>query len=132
MGDDEACVNAFLNWTAFIWQLGRKPQTAWVFHGRTGTGKGMLFRVLRALFGRQALTFSGELLSDRFNGRLAQAQLLLIDEIDSDQIDKGSLAAKLRSWITEETLPLRGMRVEAAEIPSFFGVILASNNRLNV
>lgn len=119
--------NRFMNWNAFILQTGLKPQTAWIFHGRTGTGKGLLFQVLRELYGKQALTSNVEALSDRFNSRLARAQLLLVDEADSEQMEKHGLAAKLREWITEDTIPVRAMRVEPVEEPSYFGVIFAAN-----
>jgi len=38
-----------------------------------------------------------------------------------------NLAPKLRSWITELTLPLRGMQVEAKDLPSYFGAFMAAN-----
>ena len=122
-------MEAFLNWLAYLWQVGRKPQTAWVLHGRTGTGKGMLFEALRKLFGEHALSYTVDTLADRFTGPLARAQLVLLDEVDSDQIDSAHLAPKLRNLITEETLTIRRMKAEPASVPSYFGLIIAANLR---
>lgn len=129
LGGCQESYGYFLNWLAYIWQTGRKPKTAWIFHGRTGTGKGLFFRVLEALFGPQTKHFTVDNLSDRFTGPLATAQLVLVDETDSDQFDAHKLAPRIRSWITEDTLPIRGMRKESKDMPSFFGMILAANLR---
>lgn len=53
LGDpDDAVLAHFINWLAYIFQTRQKAQTAWVLHGRTGTGKGTFIRnILTPLFG---------------------------------------------------------------------------------
>ena len=53
-GDDQASKDQFINWLAYIFQFREKAGTGFIFHGRTGTGKGVLFdKIIRPLIGEK-------------------------------------------------------------------------------
>jgi hypothetical protein len=118
-----------LNWIAYIWQTGLKPKTAWVLHGTYGTGKGRLQKVLRALFGEQFVGINADAVNDTFNEHILRAQILWIDEVTTESLGLAKATPKLRLWISEDSVPVRGMRIAWREEPSFMGVIAAGNER---
>lgn len=131
-GYDEAVFDHFVNWLAVIWQFGVKPKTAWVMHGTTGTGKGVLMeQVLKPLFGpEQALETTAQVLSEQFNGYMLRVQILAVDEMDTDGMPNVHLvAAKLKNWITEDTLTIREMHKGAYPAKNHTGIIIFSNKR---
>jgi hypothetical protein len=53
LGSDQAVTDRFINWLATIAQTLDRTRTAWILHGRTGTGKGLLMsEVITPLFGK--------------------------------------------------------------------------------
>ena len=128
LGDDEEAYDRFMNWLAFVWQTGQKPKTAWVLHGTQGTGKGILFQILKEIFGeQQVVALTAGILGENFNKFLETAQILFVDEADMDQADHKKIEPKLKNWITEETVSVRAMRQDARQVHSYMGVLLASN-----
>lgn len=128
LGDDKEAFDYFMNWLAFIWKTGQKPKTAWVLHGTQGTGKGILFQILKEIFGeQQVVALTAGILGENFNKFLETAQILFVDEADMDQADHKKIEPKLKNWITEETVSVRAMRQDARQVRSFMGIILASN-----
>lgn len=129
MGGCDITVERFVNWLAYIWQTGKKPKTAWVFHGVPGTGKGLLQGVLRALFGEHLYTTTPGFLQENFNGSLETLQILWIDEADIESFDSKRVEPKLKTWITEDVINIRRMRTEAVNVRNYMGLIFASNRR---
>lgn len=128
LAHDETSVEYFLNWLAYLWQTGKKPQTAWVLHGTEGTGKGKLFDILSALFGpAQVVKLTNELIAEKFNDWARTCQILWVDEADTDSVDQRRVAPKIRNWITEPTISLREMHKGARPVPSYMGIIFAAN-----
>jgi hypothetical protein len=112
---------------AFIWQLGRKPKTAWVFGGCFGTGKGRLAKVLQALFGGHFVSTSPEHVGEGFNTFIEKAQILWIDEVNTEAWDSKRMVPKLRNWISEDTISMRRMQQAAQDEPNYMGIIIAGN-----
>lgn len=129
-GGDPTVVERFLNWLAVIFQSRIHTQTAWILHGTTGTGKGILFsRIIRPLVGER---YAGEVnlgsLEEKFNRFAEETIVLFVDEVDTDQVkDIAKLMARLKSMITEPQLPIRAMRQDLREVPNHINLILSSN-----
>lgn len=120
----------FLNWLAFIFQLRKKPTTAWILHGTYGTGKGMLInKVIAPLFGHEYVRqMVAPMLDQDFNDFLEKKLIVFVDEIDAGMFDHAKkVESKLFNWITEPTLDIRKMRTDYYNIPNYVSFIFASN-----
>lgn len=126
-GNDTEAADRLINWIAYIWQTGKKPKTAWVLHGTYGTGKGRLQKILAALFGDQCVVTNPEAVSEQFNAAIERSQILWIDEVTTDSWDNDRITPKLRNWITEDQVALRGMRKDMRNFNSYMGIIIAAN-----
>ena len=120
----------FLNWLAFIFQTRGKTNTAWIFQGVQGTGKGVLFeRIIAPLMGRQYChEMTMDRLDDDFNAYLAENIILFIDEAKiSDSKNGDRLLNRIKNLITEPEQHIRAMRRNAVTRTSYSNIILASN-----
>ena len=132
---DAATYHHFIKWLAHIMQFRTKTQTAWIFSGTEGTGKGTLFhQILTPLFGQeQSHLITQDQADEQYNGYLQRNMILYLDEGDvesSKQADR--MLAKFRSIITEPTIPLRQMRANVVQAPSFTNLIIATNKSLPI
>lgn len=130
VGNDPECYFRFLNWLAFIVQYKEKTNTAWIFQGVQGTGKGQLYsRVLTPLLGpAYTRMMTLENVEEQFNGYLQDNLLLVVDEFrlqDSRVYDK--LMNKIKNIITEPRINIRKMHTNAFEVPSYSNVLFFSN-----
>lgn len=126
-GSDDEAAWRFVNWLSFMWQTGKKPGTAWTFHGTFGTGKGRLAELLRRMFGQHFTVITPEQLNQLQNDFIKTAQILWIDEIDMDAWDSPSVGSKLKNWISDPMVSYRAMYKGADDIRSFMGIIVAAN-----
>lgn len=120
----------FLNWLAYIFQTRSRSQTAWLFQGTEGTGKGTLYsEILRPLFGPQYTFFaSNDSLTDQFNAFLENKLVLFIDEGDTQATkESDKMMALLRTYITDDEIPIRAMRRAAINRENFLNIIVATN-----
>lgn len=134
------CVNEetyvhFINWLAHITQFRTKTQTAWIFAGTEGTGKGTLFhQILSPILGaKQTFMIGQDQAEDQFNGYMRTNMLLFLDEGDietSKQADK--MMAKFRTVITDPTIAVRQMRTTAINVDSYTNLIIATNKSMPV
>lgn len=130
LGSDIDCTTHFLNWFSFIVQNRTRTLTAWVMHGVEGTGKGILMnRILRPILGKNQTAFRRmEELNEPYNGYMKQCFLVFIDEVEAKAlINERGVMAKLRSFITEATVPVRVMYSNSMEWENFTNWIFASN-----
>lgn len=130
LGGDAKITDHFLNWLAFIVQRRERAQTAWVMHGTTGTGKGVLMsRILRPLFGQtQTAARRGEDLNEVYNEYMEKCFIVFVDEIESKAlVNERGVMAKLKNFITEPTITLRAMYQAAHEVTNYTNWIFASN-----
>ena len=132
---DEETRNHFYKWLAHIIQFRTKTQTAWVFQGTEGTGKGTLYEhILLPILGiGQAYKELQGIIEGQYNGYLKRNMLLFIDECDmGDAKASERLQAKLRSWITDATVGIREMNTNPCNRSNFTNVIIATNQALPV
>ena len=127
---NEETKNYFLNWFASIFQTRVKTNTAWIFQGVQGTGKGVLFtHVLAPLLGREYChEMTMDRLDDDFNAYLSDNILLFIDEANiSDSKNGDRLLNRIKNLVTESEQHIRGMRRNAVIRRNYSNIILASN-----
>jgi hypothetical protein len=128
---DQVTKDHFLNWLASIFQTRVKTNTAWIFQGCQGTGKGVLFtRIIAPLLGRAYChEMTMDRLDDDFNAYLGENLLLFIDEANiSDSRDGDRLLNRIKNLITEPEQHIRGMHRNAVLRPNYSNIILGSNH----
>lgn len=131
VGGDEECLLHFINWLACIIQYRCRTQTAWVFTGREGTGKGVLFNyILSPLFGPEyCRTTRLSTLEEDFNPFMEDCILLMIDESKTSQIKNyEKVMALLKNVIVEPHIQIRRMRTDAYMARNYMNLIVASNH----
>ncbi|MEA2049409.1 MAG: DUF5906 domain-containing protein [Campylobacterota bacterium] len=94
----------FINWLAYFFQFLKKSQTAILFKGRQGAGKGMIFKVIEELFGQDyCKQINGDSLKSNYLGSFIENTLFLnFDEISYKTIGKGSFGSFLKAIITND------------------------------
>ena len=106
--------------------------TAWLLHGVQGTGKNVFFdHVIRPLFGHAYCTVRRfEEFEEQFNSWVENTLMCLIDEAQADDVRSRSKAhAKLKNYITEPVVVLRGMRQNPRDVRNRVGFYIASNKK---
>jgi hypothetical protein len=128
---DQACTEHLLNWLAFILQYRERAQTAWIFQGTHGTGKGLFYnRILKPLFGaRQCTQVRAAQLLEKFNGYMKNQLIIFIDEIETKMFDRDPVGiANLKNFITEPTVEIRDLYSGAVQYPNYCSLIMSSNS----
>jgi hypothetical protein len=116
-----------IRWIAWALQNADKPcEVALILKSTAhGTGKGMLLRTIRKLFGAHAMQISkGGLLTGRFNAHLAMTCFLFVDEMT---LADNKESATLNSTLTEDAIPIEPKGVDAYMMPNHVKVAAASN-----
>jgi len=129
-GSDADITEHFMNWLAFIVQHRTRACTSWVLHGRTGTGKGVLFhKILRKLFGTGHTAIRNmEALNEQYNDYIEKSLIVFIDEVEAKAlVNEQGVMAKLRTFVTEETISVRAMHQGWREVPNYSNFIFSSN-----
>jgi len=126
-GDDTA-YGYLLNWFAFhVQHPGEKISSAPMLVGLPGTGKSLLTSVFRAMLGaRHVIEITPENLESRFNSFLQRAQLIVVEEMRTD--DKWKLMNKLKPWITNEVLEIELKGIDIFTIPNRCNWMFLSND----
>lgn len=130
LGGDVAITEHFINWVAYILQERDRTQTAWVLHGTTGTGKGILMsKILRPIFGASQTTVRRmEEFKQPYNAYMKQCFLVFVDEVQTKSlIDESGIIANIKNFITEPIITIRQMYASPVECRNFTNWIFASN-----
>ena len=129
LGGDKAIVDHFINWVATIVQTRDRTRTAWVLPGNEGTGKGLLINhVIKPMFGTHVALRRMEELSEKYNHFMEGAFIVFVDEVQTKALqNEQGVMAKLRNFITEETVPIRQMYANAIEVRNYSNWIFSSN-----
>jgi hypothetical protein len=121
----------FLNWLAYTIQTRNKAQTAWIFSGCPGTGKGIFFeRILRPIIGEKYATKKRlDHLEEQFNAYLEETLFLIYEEFRlSDSKQDGKLLNKLKDEIGSNITNIRAMRTDTVERANYTNYIFFSNH----
>jgi hypothetical protein len=124
---DEKSFDYIMRWMAWAVQNPTKPgEVALILKSAAhGTGKGILLRALRKLFGVHGMQISKTgLLTGRFNAHLAMCCLLFVDEMT---LGDNKETATLNSTLTEDVLTIEPKGVDAFMLPNHVKVVAASN-----
>jgi hypothetical protein len=116
-----------VKWIAWALQNPASPcEVALILKSAThGTGKGMVLRTIRKLFGAHAMQISkGGLLTGRFNAHLAMTCFLFVDEMT---LADNKESATLNSTLTEDAIPIEPKGIDAYMMPNHVKVAAASN-----
>jgi len=130
LGGDPKVVDHFINWLACIMQFKQRTLTAWVLHGTEGTGKGtIMHKIIRPLLGeRHTVMRHMDELNEHFNHWMENKFVIFIDEIEAKALDnERGVAAKLRNFISEPTIPIRAMHQGSRDVANFGNWIFGSN-----
>ena len=124
---NETSADYIIKWMAWTVQNPDRPaEVAIVLRGKMGTGKGVFGKMMVRLFGQHGLHTGGtELLTGRFNQHLADCCVLFADEIVWDGDKKAE--ARIKVYLTEETIVIEPKGVDAAAWPNMLHVIISSN-----
>jgi hypothetical protein len=132
VGSDQQSYDHFINWLRFVVCERRRSQTAWLFNGVNGTGKGLLaHKILRQLIGTtNSAFFEASVLEDKFTDSLETSLLTIIDEVTIGELeDSKKILSNLKSRITEPTITIRKMRTAPYEAPNYNNFVLFSNSK---
>lgn len=124
---DAASAEYITKWAAYaVQQPGSPAETALVFRGGLGTGKGAFGRAMMQIFGQHGIRTQGAaVLDSRFNVHLRDCVLLFADEVDWDSRRSSS---QLKGMVTEPSLFIEPKGVDATNQPNYLHIIIASNN----
>ena len=104
------------HWISSMFQFPTKPLPYLFFHSiEQNTGKSTLHECLKYFFkgGKGYVLANNSLNSDAFNGELASGVLAVCDEVD---LRKSGAYAKIKLWVTGETLSIRDMYTTSYEV----------------
>lgn len=130
VGEDQEVEADLINWLAFILQRREKTQTAYLLHGRTGTGKGVLFNtILRPILGEHAVSIMMDDFDSDFNSWVETALIVFVDESQINDNPKNAKKRnnKIKHLITEPTGQLNRKNIAACEHTNYTNFIFASN-----
>lgn len=130
LGDDELIYDHFINWLATIVQLKDRTLTAWVLHGTTSTGKGILVnRILSPLFGaRHVAQRRLEEIDKDYNGFMEERFIVFVDEVQTSTLrNERGVMAKLKNFITEPVISVRKMYQAPYNARNYTNWIFSSN-----
>lgn len=130
LGSDIEITERFFNWLAAIAQSLDRTRTAWILHGRTGTGKGLLMNnVLKPLFGSDQIAIKRmEELSEPYNGFMESCFIVFVDEVQTSVLrNERGVMAKIKNFITEPAISIRRMYQNAYSARNRTNWIFASN-----
>lgn len=130
LGSKDDVTERFINWVAAIAQRLDRTRTAWVLHGTTGTGKGLLMNnILTPLFGyNQVATKRMDDIAEPYNAWMERTFIVFVDEVQTSILrnEKGVIA-KLKNFITEPTISVRAMYQNSYAAQNRTNWIFASN-----
>jgi len=125
---DKALYDYTINWLAYAVQHpAEQAETAIVFIGDPGTGKGTLGKALCRIFGQHSLHLSSaDDLTGKFNAHLRQCSFLFGDECygPTDKRAEG----QLKRMITENTLMIEPKGRDKVRVQNRLHIMMASNH----
>ena len=124
----------FLNWLAYIMQYRTKSNNAWVLMGKQGTGKNLFYEeVLLPYFGAPACdVVSNNQAHSEYNSNLRNKLLVIFNEVAHTKAERDTLAAKLKTYITEPIISTREIYSKYMTTDNHMNLIFYSNSEMPV
>ena len=135
-GSDPAALEWWLDWMALPLQSlhARKgpfrTAVGVMTYGSQGSGKGMVGRLMRRVYGRYWLLLSQDSLEDKFApADLERALFVFADEV-IPRMARGRFRVEsmLKAYVTEPLIQVRGMYASSKQVPPWFNILSASND----
>lgn len=124
VADDEASYNYILDWLSTM--LTSRNLTVLTLIGNPGVGKGSLADIASNLVGSSNFDKTrANIFKGRFNGKLADKQLVLLDELEIKNNEEYSLFKD----VVNEQISIEKKGVDEVLITNYANFIMASNNR---
>jgi len=123
-------LNYFINWLSCALVTLRKNQTAIVFKGMQGTGKGVLYeQIIQPIIGEKyTYTFSNHDLKSNFNKNLQNKLFVVGNEIKGDFREGNNIYETLKMWVTDRDLRIEIKGKDAFQVTNYFNMLIFSNN----
>jgi putative DNA primase/helicase len=127
-GGDEGLFDWVCKWLAYPLQRpGAKMRTALIVHGRMeGSGKSLVFEVMRRIYGRYAKKVSQRQLQSEFTAWMSQMLFCVAEEVTTPQ-DKYEYAGLLRNLITDPVVQINEKQLPLREEQNFANFVFLSN-----
>jgi len=124
----------FVNWLAGILQTRQKQQTAWVFKGVQGAGKGLLLdNVLKILFGKkQAIKVEDQQLKSEFNPWLQNALIIAFNEVAHDNPTRNGVKSRIKAIITDSEVIINEKNIRNYTVTNYVNCLFFSNETIPV
>jgi hypothetical protein len=132
LGNDTVCYEHFINWLAFAYQRREVSNTAWVFSGLPGTGKGLFFEhVIERIWSKDYASMKTmDNIEDAFNGSLESQLMVAFDEVHmTSSKSPERLMDDIKHMIGSSTGTVRAMRTEQRAATFYYNFMLFSNHR---
>lgn len=122
----------FLNWLAYAVQNpGKKIMHAFLIIGRQGSGKSIMYEIMKGLFGAENCTNPhNENLSDRFTSWAKHKCLCFINELKQD--GNYHFYNAIKPFISEGDIDIREMRKDPYSIRNTMNIIAFSNESVPI
>jgi len=119
-----------LNWLAYFFKYLKKSQVALAFIGDEGPGKGILFFIIKKLFGEEyCITINDEILNSRFKAKFTENKLFYnFDEIKFNTSKKNN--SYLKALITNKSISVEEKYVTIEKEIELYGQCIFSSNDL--
>ena len=132
---DKKQMQQFLNWLAFIYQKRERTQTAWVFAGKPGTGKGVLVDyIIKGIWKHNAVcNLTDSHLESAFNPYMQDKMIVHFNEISADtKKSRVSVKNRLKTWLTDETIFINSKGIKEVERSNYCNIIMNSNEHIPI
>jgi hypothetical protein len=135
VGGNADHLNYLLDWLAAPVQsirlrgVPRKMGVSVVLMGPEGAGKGTLETIMRLIYGASnTLTIGQNELESRFTGQLAGKLFVVANEVMSSTNRSAETQNRLKTWITDSTIPVEQKHRDATVVPNTFNIMFTSNS----
>jgi len=119
----------FIQWLAYIIQIGGRTGVAWAFYGASGSGKGLIVDIIADMLGRPncSLNVGDSDLQSSFNSYISNVQFLHLNEIASDYHSRHGVSGRVKAMVTDPVLRLNQKNMPEIAIDNFLNIIINSN-----
>lgn len=127
--ENEENYNWVINWLACLYQCPTyRFTTSLIFIGEKGSGKGMLSKGLKKIYGNCSYSANSKDLTSNFNSQLFENKLLILANEIVDQKNKYQFSNDLKEFVTEETISVERKFTDRYQAKNYAKLIMFSNS----
>ena len=128
--EDEREQRILLDWMAWVYRNpGRRVHWAMLIWGIEGNGKTFLFRLMRALMGRNARPISTSMIDGRFNDWAVGSRLACVEEIRIAGTNKWQVLDQIKPMLTNEVIGVEPKGRSSYDAPNFCSYLMLTNHQ---